>query len=198
MAPRKRARAADGTFMPTSGGSITGGTGDIKPQILTRQTDLHAVDDYISIQIDVPRIIMNTANQATIMEILKVYFYIGIDDFADVSHTAWAFLNTTQLHVNALATSFAELQRDLVHPGTFAFAIRQRTLTTSGSQTLENPIVIDLTDNNGNGLLIASDRFFLTSADIAGTSTDRATVKILYRMVNVGILEYVGIVQSQI
>ena len=59
------------------------------------------------------------------------------------------------------------------------------------------PVIIDLTDNNGNGLLIATDKLFIVFANLNGTVVGSAVAKVKYRLSNVGITEYVGIVQSQ-
>lgn len=197
MAPRKRARAADGTFR-SSGGSVTGGTGDIKPQILTATTPIPGgADDYSSVEVLVPRMIIQTTGQANVMEVLKVWFYIGIRDFADTTKTSGAFLNTRQTRITSEATNISEVMSDVANPSTFASVYYQSVITTSGNTRIVNPFVVDLTDNNGNGILIATDRFFFTSFDVSGTTAQEATVKILYRMVNIDIYEYVGIVQSQ-
>lgn len=197
MAPRKRARAANGTFKSGGGGSQTGGTGDVKPQILTRTTPSVVADDFSVVDIDVPRIILTGRNDATIMEILKVWFYLGVRDFADTTSTKAGYLSTIPLRTTNEAATLGAILGDISHPGTFASVVRQRVVTVEGGTITNNPTLIDLTDNNGNGVLIATDRFFFTSADVSGTTTEEAVVKILYRMVSVGIVEYVGIVQSQ-
>jgi len=54
-----------------------------------------------------------------------------------------------------------------------------------------------LTDNMGNGILIATDRIFVVGGSFGSALVARATCKILYRQTNVGVMEYIGIVQSQ-
>lgn len=63
----------------------------------------------------------------------------------------------------------------------------------------------DLTDGAGHGVLVATDNVFLTLqtalSSIIGTSvggiTGVAECAILYRFKEVGLAEYIGIVQSQ-
>jgi len=59
------------------------------------------------------------------------------------------------------------------------------------------PVRFDLTDQNGNGILIATDQIFVVMAHLGAAVNAQATAKVTYRIVNVGIQEYVGIVQSQ-
>ncbi len=61
------------------------------------------------------------------------------------------------------------------------------------------PIHVDLTDSNGRGILVATQTIIVHGANTSGTAaTNRTyTAKCGYRLVEVGIKEYVGIVQSQ-
>jgi hypothetical protein len=59
------------------------------------------------------------------------------------------------------------------------------------------PWTDDLTDGAGHGFLVATDQIY---AQIASTNTGAAQscdVKIMYRWKNVGLQEYIGIVQGQ-
>lgn len=195
MAPK---RGADGRFK-TSGGSLTGGTGDVKPQWLTSTSPFAAgANDYSVQTINVPRIILGQSGVATVMEILRVDWYLGLADLSDEDALYWGFLNTSLTRTQDETSSFATLAEDAADPQTFALAAQDLSFTTSGANSTQIPISLDMTDGNGNGILIATDRLFLVSGTVVNTSVTQATVKILYRMVNVGITEYVGIVQSQI
>ena len=183
----------------TSGGSVTGGTGDIKPQILTLDSGTAgAVSDYQvnRIPLPVPRF-GSMKTKATIFELLYVDWYFGIEDFADHENTKACFLTTATTHTNGETVTFPTLASDVTDPKTFAFVIRDQVLETSGSSIVQMPIRINLTDNNGNGHLIATDQLFIVYADLAGSIVSSAVAKVGYRLVNVGIQEYVGIVQSQ-
>jgi len=61
------------------------------------------------------------------------------------------------------------------------------------------PIHIDLTDQNGNGMLIATQTIVVNGGNTSGTAATARTytAKVLYRLIEVGIEEYVGIVQAQ-
>lgn len=54
-----------------------------------------------------------------------------------------------------------------------------------------------MTDGAGHGVLVATDKIYMLTASLAATGAQEAIVKILYRLVDVGLEEYIGIVQSQ-
>src|SRR3972149_1303038 len=58
--------------------------------------------------------------------------------------------------------------------------------------------IYDLTDGNGNGLLVATDFIYFVTANVGGTGSISAVVKILYRLFEANLTEYIGILQSQI
>ena len=182
-----------------SGGSVTGGTGDIKPQILSAQSSTSvATTVYGSTQITLPVArIGQMKNRAMIMEVLKVYFFNGVTDARDGTADNFAVLTTAAIRASGDTSSLTTIQQDLDDPRVIAASFFSRSTTTSGGIMIQKPEVVDLTDGNGNGVLVATDNLFLTHTAIDNTATVRCVVKILYRLVNVSIQEYVGIVQSQ-
>jgi hypothetical protein len=57
--------------------------------------------------------------------------------------------------------------------------------------------VMDLTDGAGHGILIATDSIFIAVSEVGYTGPNTIGVKIMYRLVEVGLQEYIGLVQSQ-
>jgi hypothetical protein len=193
-----RKRDSNGRFK-TSGGSLTGGTGDVKPQIMV--VDIPApdgVDDYSFNTINVPRVILQGAGSATIMEILKAWFYVGAQDFTDSNSLHWSFLSTAIIRQQSAAASLTSFLSDQSNPLVFGMRASERFFLTSGASGEELPLVQDFTDSNGNGILIATDQIFVTCGGAGNTTASRNGLRLLYRMVSVGITEYVGIVQSQL
>ncbi len=183
----------------TSGGSVTGGTGDIKPQILTLDSGTAAaVSDYQvnRIALPVPRF-GSMKTKATIFEILYVDWYMGIEDLADHENTKFAFLTTSTTRQSGDTATFNSAATDVTDPKTFAFVLQDKLLETSGSSIDKFPIRVNLTDDNGNGHLVATDQLTIAYGDVAGSVVSSCIAKVGYRLVNVGIQEYVGIVQSQ-
>lgn len=74
--------------------------------------------------------------------------------------------------------------------------------SNGGSHDQEHPVVHDLTDGAGHGMLVATDSVFFgllnpTGYGASGANTLGAQVDLLYRWKDVSIEEYIGIVQSQ-
>lgn len=177
---------------------LTGGTGDVKPQFFTGTSGTAgAVDDYVvnELQLPVPRF-GTQRNRATIFEILSLDWYIGIED-TDSAMSCFAFLTTSTNRSDGDTSTRATAVNDLNDPKTIGFAMYERQFTTSGASVIKYPIHIDLTDQSGNGTLIATDKITIVCGAVANSVGISAVCKIKYRMVNVGVQEYVGIVQSQ-
>jgi len=181
------------------GGSATGGTGDLKPQILTMSVGAGAVDDYRVAQVNLPTVRFGPSqNRATITEILKVWFYPGIEDTADVSSKQAMFIATTALgRASAETSTIVTIAADFLNTRIVAGVFMTSVLSTNGGWVAQYPQMVDLTDGNGNGVLVATDSLFIIGASVANTVAASFVAKVLYRMVNVGVQEYVGILQSQ-
>lgn len=156
------------------------------------------VDDYSLTTVNVPRQILTQGAAATVMEFLKVYFFVGIADFTDLDSLNGMYISNSIIRGQDAAASLTTIVSDSLNPQVFAFALQERNLVTTGGASSILPLVIDLTDNNGNGVLVAGSQFFVTSFQLANTAQSRASVRILYRMVNIDIEEYVGIVAQQL
>lgn len=195
MAPRKRAR--------TSGGSLTGGSGDVKPQILTLNTTPGNLDFYMVEQQTLPISRVGTIGTepgtAQVFEILSVDWYLGIQDQSDAINTKFATLSTTDLgHTILDPSTLLSITGDLANPRSFAGAVKQTaTFGVSGTSTWELPIHIDMTDNNGNGFLVATDNIFAIAGGVSDTVVGAAVAKIKYRLTLVDVMEFIGIVQGQ-
>ena len=131
--------------------------------------------------------------KTTIIELLSADWYFGLLNSADVASTDWAYMSTNTTRTTGEATSAATAAIDVEDPLTFGFV----AAFTTGVTQQNLPHHYDFTDNNGNGVLVATDRIFIVGANVSGTLANKYTCKLKYRLVNVGIAEYVGIVQSQ-
>lgn len=184
----------------TTRDTLTGGTGDVKPQLLNLSTGLAGgVDDYVVFQaaLPVPRFgTMKT--KATIFELLSVDWYLAPQNMLDATQNVQsAFLSTVVTRSNGDTVTVGSITADIDDPRNFAFAYRVQHFTTSGGSDTTYPIHLDLTDNAGNGILVATDKLVITGASLTPATAGSYIAKIAYRLTNVGITEYVGIVQSQ-
>lgn len=182
--------------------AFTGGTGDILPQTLTLSTGVAgAVEDYVvnQISLPVPRF-GATTDRATVFELLWVDWYNQVENIGDGSVTNFGYLSTTALRSSGDTATAAAFAADLIDPRVFAACLERRAIATEGGVVTQYPIRINLTDSNGNGILVATDTITITAAATGNTDGVVGTTiaKVAYRLVNVGTMEYVGIVQSQI
>ncbi len=198
---RGRKRARGNGNGPTRGGSHTGGTGDLKPQVMTLSTvPSTVVSTYARARLSLPvNQFGGQKNRATIMEILRVDWYPNIIDLVDDDHREIFYLSTTPIRENAELCTLQTMSADFANTLTIAAGMSHFKLAgTAGALWHEYPISIDMTDHNGNGVLVATDQIFVTGGNENGSTLGGIyTCKVLYRLVNVGITEYVGIIQSQ-
>lgn len=183
--PRKRV-AVDG--------SLSGGTGDVNPQQMTVRVTQSAADTFTSVSLPnpVPRY-PGANNRAVVLEVLRVDFYNENTFYIAGNANIFAALSTRQLPAAATgATAFEE-------PSTFAF-YNERTLfaTAAGFTVLRDNIqTVNLTDEAGHGHLVATDNIQFACGSTSTGIVNTISAKITYRMKEIGLAEYVGIVQSQ-
>lgn len=122
---------------------------------------------------------------------------MNIENAIDPVGTEFAFLTTSTTRASTDTSTLGTAADDVTEPRTFAFALTEHQQLTSGSSNNSMPIHISLSDQNGNGVLVATDKLFVVGGNVGALTAGSYVAKILYRLVNVGITEYVGIVQSQ-
>ena len=176
---------------------LTGGTGDVNPQlfsgkIATAVADTPITSAYITPISRLPK----TGARATVMEILKVFVWFrytpAIANVAETYVTELLNFGTKDHGVTWAETS---------EPSTFAAAqlVLSGAFTAGGTYRVnyQQPIVLDLTDNVGHGVLVATDYIYVQFDTDGALAVQTAYFKILYRFKNVPLTEYIGIVQSQ-
>jgi len=191
----KRARTS------SSGGSVTGGTMDIKPQLMTITGTTQTTDQYNVVKFSLPQVrtTRSLPGKSIILEILKIYWSLpDVNNGGDVGVSIFATLATNSLNRNTADTSTnATYKADVSDSNALASIFWSQAFTTSGVQHVHSPQVSDLTDENGNGVLVATDNLFFIAGNVSMGTAGFATCKVLYRFVAVNLEEYIGIVQSQ-
>lgn len=179
---------------------LTGGSGDVKPQWSVAQNVANAgagLYTHSEISTPIPRAGMRN-DKATIMEILQVQFFSDSHyDRADISFTRIMNLATKQLHSTGDTCDTASVNDDLNESTIIAQILEAQGTTTSGVSMWHLPTTIDLRDGFGNGMLVATDKLHFSSGNIGATTAQKTSIRYQYRLVDVSIVEYVGIVQSQ-
>lgn len=174
---------------------MTGGTGDVSPQLLNMSTATSAANTFTQIEIGlpIPRF-SQRKGKAIVVEMLKAFYNMPLKDnnyaAGGESSVAQAQVSTKSL----AAIAFSD-------PTVFSFAEKEYrgAFTAAGTYSSVNlePFQQDMTDGAGHGVLVATDSIFMgvNTSNFAGTGG--FTVKLLYRWKEVNVEEYIGIVQSQ-
>jgi hypothetical protein len=176
-------------------GGLTGGTGDVNPQLLTMSLSTSAANTFTQSTIPFPLSRFgNKKGKAIVVEILKAFPDLPVWDAnpaagGQVALVLWQLATTNQTLIGT-ADPTVLLFGQKEYRGAF---------TAAGSYfgIAQEPAWIDFTDGAGHGLLVGTDQVFygVNTTNFAGAAT--FTLKILYRFKEVNVEEYIGIVQSQ-
>lgn len=169
--------------------ALTGGTMDVKPELLSFLVSESAADTTTSLTVALP-VLRNFApaggQRAQIVEILKVFAVWS--SMAEVDSTATLLIGTKS---KGTTTGTA------ADPDVFAVFAKQIAITTSGTYAISRVECFDCTDGNGNGILVATDNIYAQISSASTGASVSASVKVLYRIYGASVMEYVGIVQGQ-
>lgn len=181
-------------------GSLTGGTGDVNPQWFTTATQAIG-STYADTGTTIPRERLPYGSRSQVMEILKVQLiFSSTTTFTQTAATA------ESARIYLTTSSFGATEPTTSQQAGKVIAIKRIDLLSVAAapaasfQMIGLYDMIDLTDSAGHGLLVATDQVFTgmiqTSAAIPFAAGGVAW-RIMYRWKNVGLQEYIGIVQSQ-
>lgn len=186
------------------GDTLTGGTRDVNPQWFPLSGTQTTADAAITFSFPNPvQRLKQDDQKSQIMEILKISWDISTGTPGDgVTFLFGAYFSTTNPNFPATPSNTQ----------TFNFRNKGSTIdyyeriiisaTAAGILWQDDPILHDLTDGDGHGILVATDNVYLTiisqsNSTGATGALNSATCKLLYRWKNVTLQEYIGIVQSQ-
>lgn len=196
--------------------TLTGGTGDVNPQwLVTGPIEATTVRraagvgitmlkaDAVAVQLPISRVpLRGSGNRATVLEVLKAEFILS--DSPNVTQNASAQEVSIAM---TISTSVPQLNQEssITNPTTIIAAAKWGTeITPNGVGIYCLPLIerVDVTDGAGHGVLVAVDRLYCTIA--TGTSLPAVEIqdvtgyfRFLYRMKEIGLQEYLGIVQAQ-
>lgn len=186
--------------MNGNGRGLTGGTGDVNPQImLVANADIAATAVTIQTPIPIQRL-SDRNGRAQVLEILRVYFDVGAANLFVHSTGANSY---AAMYLTTRSFGTSEVTSDNYNGQLIAKAHVHACAVATAANVIATgptfPIVVDLTDNMGHGLLVGTDSLFFQTiqTNAASPLSGNVTCRILYRWKNVSITEYIGIVQSQ-
>lgn len=210
--------------------TLTGGTGDVNPQYfrVSNRTDLAAiiapggsatktVRNIFPLPINRIRDSSGTTN---VIEVLKTRWSVSIGGYP-VSQAYGvnvnSYLKTSPSPGNAaisdLTTAVDYITEDIWEQPCFPVSDGTTLLTVLPYNASKNdyPLIHDLSDGDGHGILVATDNIYLATeitlfnltyaaggnAIFAADSYAQIDCEVMYRFKSVSLQEYIGIVQSQ-
>ncbi len=170
--------------------TLTGGTGDVNPQVIRASVEQLTLNSYAEKEIDIPLNLPKSGTRATVMEILRIKILYNIVPGPEIgSHKSSWQLSTTSLPQIYMIDNPLVIATDAMTTGT----------VTTGSVTVTSSLkTYDMTDGAGHGYLIASDNLYFSVATSSFvTNLQRMAIQIIYRWKSIGLTEFIGILTSQ-
>ncbi len=166
---------------------IDGGSGDINPQMLFAAVTETSANTFTQVEIPVPRFHYGRAgsNTAQILELLKVRFFNAFLDGATGDQFSMQVTKTSQTAMLSPA-----------NPNLIARVNMQYVVVTSGSMLQKTFEIDDLTDGAGHGLLVGGNSVFVGIEGTSLAAAKTAQFQLQYRMKNINIQEYVGLLTN--
>lgn len=169
---------------------LTGGTGDVNPQILTASVTQTAADTTTTLEIPIPIArFQQKKGKSIVFEILKIDYHFGdIVTPGGQVRVGGFFTTAVPPAVNIVldTTCFSAYEIDGLFSTAVGFAYSKR-----------GPWTDVLNDGAAHGFLVAVDNIFLTVTSANTSVANRVTAKIFYRFKEVALEEYLGIVSGQ-
>jgi len=183
------------------GESLTGGTGDVNPQIYNL-TIVQPIPDGTGIStfpVPVYRFPLKR-DRAMVMEVLRVQWIVeNLASVANANSVVGLISTSTPAGIQHLTPS-TEAEQFIALSGPTvvdSFSLDGIFATAAGFAYTSRIFDHDKTDSAGHGLLVATDQIFLAFASNGTGLTNRLCCKVIYRWKEVGLSEYIGIVQAQ-
>ena len=176
-----------------SNAQLTGGTGDVNPQVLTIQLVQSGanVDTIRAVPIPVPRL-NSQANKSLVFELLQVVCVIHRLPNVDALNQNQQAIATIGLGTVAAGTGFPQT----IFQSRFNSEGNGVPLTSAVWFNMKDKT--SFRDGSGRGILIASDNLVFRLRGINMLFPNIADFRLLYRFKQVALQEYLGIVASQL
>lgn len=166
---------------------LTGGTGDVNPQILTVEISQTTLNQSISLEVPlpIPRTPSTTSGRTTVIEIL--WATSGMEQL--VTTATQRIESTVSTSPNATDVSTNQV---------FAYLfVEQDTADATGFNRHIMPVNYQLNDGAGHGYLVGTDSLTFSLGSVASQQLNTVVWKLYFRFKTVSLQEYIGMVQGQ-
>lgn len=178
------------------GDALTGGSGDVNPQwlVLGSVTQLLS-NSFIEEPFNIPvQRLAQRKGKSLVMEILQLQWSMPPPDTNNAA-------GGSNIAVRAQLATAPTGSIDPGNPRVLGYSTQNyRGAFTAGGtfQTIQiNPYVVDMTDGAGHGILVGTDTLYISMNTNGFANPAFINLRIMYRWKEVGLEEYIGIVQSQ-
>lgn len=178
--------------MKRTGDALTGGSGDVNPQLLTINAVQTGNDVSTVVQQPLPIPRYPTSRGKNLVMEFQSFEFFDVDNTVHAGNTYALVTVTTNPTIFASAAAALQDAR-LISAWWRAFTI------ASAIGVYFKPVqqYEDLTDQAGHGLLVAADNLYIGVYSAGTGLPNQIILKGEYRWKEVGLEEYIGIVQSQ-
>ena len=159
---------------------------DVYPQFMSFRVVETAANTFTPVRIQLPVARRPGAKKITVIEVLNVLMDLNGESFLAADAVTVTLQFTTSATGQQLNNSNVWYF--------FRFAVTQ---LTSGTTIDYGPKEMRYDTGGGRGFLLATDSIFATVVGSSQTGAVTANFKLLYRFVEIGLEEYIGIVQQQ-
>lgn len=177
---------------------LTGGSGDVNPQIMTFTVE-QPVADTTNVkpqQLPIPRL-PTSPGRNLVIELLWIDYYWANASIVN-NATTLGILATVTTNPLVATTQLEALQDPRLLDAWFNRLHNFGPLNAStGWGNIQAENYNDLTDQAGHGILVASDTLYFGLYSGATSQGNQMVFKVGYRFKDVSLVEYIGIVQSQ-
>ena len=179
-------------------GILTGGSGDVNPQILVVGNVNQTGNDSINVEgqgLPIPRLPISKG-KSLVIELLSLDSYVtGYTQAAGVINQYFCGLTTNPTAPASYVLAAADPR--VISLESWAISAIATAIGTSYT-FVPLHFHADTTDEAGHGILIATDNIYgLIGSANTGASNLNVTFRLKYRFKEVSLEEYIGIVQSQ-
>lgn len=177
--------------------TLTGGTRDVNPQLLSGTVVQTANDVTTDKMIPLPinRFGGNSADFVTIIEVLKIWVDLPLLPASAIAGARLVQLTVATRNPTGAALDFEDPTVIMIGGWRYDQAVASAVGITQ--IFMPKPMEFDMTDGAGHGVLIGVDALWFQTRSQGTGLTNACDFKVLYRFKTVSLAEYIGIVQSQ-
>lgn len=172
--------------------SLTGGSGDVNPQEFIIPILVQGGNDTTktaTIPLPIPRY-PTSQGKNLVIEVLWVEFNFLIAGLA-------AALQSLYLNITTDPNTPPSIAAALQGTRNIAEYFTQYVYAATTAIALPIHYEVDLTDSAGHGVLLATDTLYANIMSAGTNAANQGVIRFGYRWKEVGLTEYIGIVQSQ-